>query len=415
MILNLLDNSKPLDLDNLVLIDGSEPYTRDAFPEDGLINFNFTDYTVLYSEVRTYFQYDELLGKTLEEISTLRNVIFENRVLAFTEDGYTVKGSDLFDYVFGSAGDDVLYDKGPDRFRGGAGNDTYYVTDANTDVSEGLIIIPGPNDPDGPFVNFDRDAGGIDLVISSVAYTLPDYIENLTLVGSVLGTGNKLDNVITGDGVSNNLRGEAGNDRLIGGGGNDTVDGGSGVDTFVLSGSRADYVFTRQPGTSVAEAAVSVAHTTTGLSDGVDQLRSIEVIEFAGGNLAPAGSIQGTGANNLFNGTAGADSFFFDTALGIPAGADVIRGFGVGDRIITTSLISDPNGDGRVRADSSDRFVLPTFEGETDAGPTSSLKIFSNTGVFSHLQLVDEHVEQGVTFYSYATLNDLQSSSGLLF
>jgi Ca2+-binding RTX toxin-like protein len=86
---------------------------------------------------------------------------------------------------------------------------------------------------------------GTDLVKSSVTFTLPDNVENLTLTGTaaINGTGNALDNVLTGNGAPNVLKGMAGNDRLVGGAaadtliggiGNDTLQGGLGNDTYLF-------------------------------------------------------------------------------------------------------------------------------------------------------------------------------------
>lgn len=409
MILTLLDDSVEWNLDTLVLIDGNPPYTEDAFPEDGLISFEFTQFTALYSEVRTYFQFDELFGKTLDEIGTLRNVIFENRVIATSGTGFTIRGSDLLDTVFASNGDDILYDNGADTFRGGGGDDTYYVSNIGTDISEGLIIVPPPGNPDGPFVNFDLDAGGVDQVFSTVSFRLPDYVENLTLTGASFGAGNGLANIITGDDLDNELLGEGGDDRLIGAGGDDRVDGGAGFDTLVLSGSRSDYGFAR-----AADGSVAVTDERGGSPDGSDVILGIERIEFSGGDLQPVGAIAATGASDVLIGTAQADIFFFDTALGIHEGKDAIRGFGIGDRIVTTSPFADPNGDGRISANSSDRFALPSSV--DDDGPAAgSLRVFSETGVFSHLRLEKTQVEDGVTFYVYATLNDSTASPDLVF
>jgi Ca2+-binding RTX toxin-like protein len=57
-------------------------------------------------------------------------------------------------------------------------------------------------------------------VLSAVSYTLPQYVEHLTLTGSLdsVGAGNELDNVITGNDADNSLWGLAGNDRLVGNG-----------------------------------------------------------------------------------------------------------------------------------------------------------------------------------------------------
>jgi Ca2+-binding RTX toxin-like protein len=65
---------------------------------------------------------------------------------------------------------------------------------------------------------------GSDTILSSVSYTLPTNVENLTLTGFVgtSGTGNDLANRITGNVARNVLKGGLGIDTLIGGAGDDT-------------------------------------------------------------------------------------------------------------------------------------------------------------------------------------------------
>ena len=86
---------------------------------------------------------------------------------------------------------------------GGAGDDTYVVGTGDT-------VVEAAN-------------AGIDLVQSSVSWTLGANIENLTLIGTeaIDGTGNSLNNILTGNSAAN---------VLTGGAGNDTLDGGAGAD-----------------------------------------------------------------------------------------------------------------------------------------------------------------------------------------
>jgi Ca2+-binding RTX toxin-like protein len=120
------------------------------------------------------------------------------------------------DYLDGGAGNDYLEGgAGADTLVGGAGNDTYFLIDND-------VIIEAAD-------------GGIDVVLSSINYTLGANLENLTLSGNTTGTGNSADNRIIAGAGKNTLFGGDGNDYLQGGDGNDVMNGGAGVDTFVLN------------------------------------------------------------------------------------------------------------------------------------------------------------------------------------
>jgi Ca2+-binding RTX toxin-like protein len=152
----------------------------------------------------------------------------------------TINGLASNDEIDGGAGDDTLngndgndrLDGGPgaDRLTGGGlGGDTYIVDN----VGDVVVELP------------DNSNNAIDLVESSITYTLPAEVESLTLTGSagVNGTGNNLQNNIRGNFSNNILSGSSGNDVLDGAGGNDALLGESGNDILIGGSGSDQFVF----------------------------------------------------------------------------------------------------------------------------------------------------------------------------
>lgn len=130
----------------------------------------------------------------------LKNIIFGN------------SGNNILD---GNGGNDELYGgAGADLMRGGQGSDIYDVDNVGDVVVEGI------------------DDSSIDGIWSSVSYTLPAFVENLTLWdgGNTDGVGNTEPNRINAGNGNNRLSGGLGNDVLLGGPGNDILRGGEGND-----------------------------------------------------------------------------------------------------------------------------------------------------------------------------------------
>jgi hypothetical protein len=130
-------------------------------------------------------------------------------------------------------------------------------------------------------------------------------------------------------------------------------------------------------------------------------------------NHVPTGAILATAANDTLNGTAAKDVFFFDTVNGTASGYDTIKGFGAGDRIVTTSKLADPNNDGKISFNSSDKLVLAGADATDSVG---TLKMFYSSGkAVSNLDLADTVIDHGQTYYVYSSHADTTSGAGLHF
>jgi Ca2+-binding RTX toxin-like protein len=128
-----------------------------------------------------------------------------------------IYGHEGNDRLFGTAVGDLLDGgTGADRMYGWRGNDTYVVDNPDDYVEEAEFHYP-TGDPS-------------DTVYASISYTLPEFVENLSLMtngGVINGTGNELENVIHGNQFANTLQGLDGNDLIVGHDGNDTLRGGN--------------------------------------------------------------------------------------------------------------------------------------------------------------------------------------------
>jgi Ca2+-binding RTX toxin-like protein len=130
--------------------------------------------------------------------------------------------------LIGNAGNNILDGAaGADQMVGGGGNDSYVVDNV------GDLVIENAGE-------------GTDIVRSSITHTLGSNVENLTLtgIGSINGTGNAFDNVITGNDSANTLMGGGGNDVLNGGGGDDILIGGDLGDVLTGGAGNDRFVFT---------------------------------------------------------------------------------------------------------------------------------------------------------------------------
>jgi VCBS repeat-containing protein len=297
---------------------------------------------------------------------------------------YTLRGGDGDDTLKGNNQDDVLDGEvGADTMIGYGGNDTYTVDDAGDDVQE-------------------SSGQGNDSVTSSITYTLPSQVENLTLTGSASdGTGNNRDNTIIGTSNANRLFGKSGSDILVGGDGNDTLDGGSGVDTMT-GGKGSDTYQVDNTGDVVIEEP----------NEGTDSITS-SVTFTLGANvehLTLTGSAEdgfGNDRNNTITGTSSANT------LEGREGNDILYGGGGGDTLHghkgSDELYGEGGSDTLFGGDGSDTLDGGTGADTMEGGKGNDTYQVDNTGdtVTENSSEGTDSVTSSVTFTLGANVEHL--------
>lgn len=94
---------------------------------------------------------------------------------------------------------------------------------------------------------------------------------------------------------------------------------------------------------------------------------------YADATVRPTGAIEGTIDDNVLTGDAAgtrAQTFFYDTRLGLDLGDDRINNFGANDRIVTTTRIFDSNNDGIIEFAANDILDLPGKTGGVSSDPS---------------------------------------------
>ncbi len=180
--------------------------------------------------------------------------------------------------LVGNSGNNIVNGgTGADSTMGGAGDDTYVVD--NT----GDTVIENANE-------------GIDMVQSSLTYTLGANVEHLTLTGTtaINATGNTMNNVLTGNSAVNVLNGGTGADTMVGGGGNDT---------YVVD--NVGDVVTEAAGAGIDTVQSSITYV---LGNEVENLTLTGSAAINGTGNALNNTLTGNTGNNTLNGGAGADA-----------------------------------------------------------------------------------------------------------
>jgi len=248
----------------------------------------------------------------------------------------------------GLAGNDILDGKaGADTLIGGAGNDTYYVDDAADTIGE-------------------LADEGIDVVRSSVSFTLAAHVEDLVLTGADAtdGTGNESANILTGNAAANTLVGLGGNDILDGKGGADTLIGGTGDDLYVADNVDDTVVEAADEGIDTIQTALSwtlgghVENLTLTGGAAVDGVGNAADNVLTGNNAANVltgldgnDTLDGKGGADTMIGGAGDDSYYVDRAADVVIenpgeGNDTVYSkvsYTLGDNVENLTLIGPGN------------------------------------------------------------------------
>lgn len=239
----------------------------------------------------------ENAGEGTDTIISSMDYVLQTNVENLTLSGAAIKGTGNAsnNIIIGNSANNILDGTaGSDTMQGGAGNDIYIVDNTRDAVLE-------------------NNNEGVDLIQSSVTYTLSANVENLTLTGTnaINGTGNGLGNILIGNSAANILNGGLGVDQMIGGLGNDT------------------YVIDNNDDTIIENA-----------GEGTDTIQS-SIDWFLGNNLenltlTGTSNINGTGnaLNNIITGNIA------DNVIDGGLGADSLRG-GMGNDIYWIDNIAD--------------------------------------------------------------------------
>ncbi|HEY8382759.1 MAG TPA: M10 family metallopeptidase C-terminal domain-containing protein [Microvirga sp.] len=163
----------------------------------------------------------------------------------------------------------------------GGGSDTYDFSAYGTALA--VDLRPGAWSVTDPLQRARLNAGGTERAAGTVANALLPEGDERSLIENAIGGGAA--DSLTGNDAANRLVGGAGGDQLQGLGGADTLDGGDGSDAALYAGAAADYSWVVLP-----DGSVRVTDGRGGSPEGIDLLRSVEVLVFSDKAVSLAGA-----------------------------------------------------------------------------------------------------------------------------
>jgi len=255
------------------------------------------------------------------DVSFTLGANLEDLTLAGKGNTSATGNDELSNFLQGNGGNNTLDGgAGADRLAGGLGNDVYYV-DNHADV-----VMEQAN-------------GGMDTVMTTVAFDLPDNVENLTLLGDqrMFGGGNSLNNKIIGNSATNFIDGRAGAD---------TMQGMGGDDVYFVDNSHDQVIEAANQGTDWVQSSISytlpanveMLILTSDNTAGHGNNASNELLTYGANTTLDGGggndTVWGVGYNSLLKGGDGHD-WLIDTGSGATtldggSGQDLMIG-GIGD------------------------------------------------------------------------------------
>jgi Ca2+-binding RTX toxin-like protein len=278
----------------MAIIDGDHNPTKNDIlngtPENDIIH-GLTGADLIQGNGGTH---DELFGDDGDDFIDTSNG--GNHLLDGGSGNDQLFGSDGLDTLIGGIGDDFM--------QGGGGNDSY-----NVDSSADTI--------------FEVANGGSDTVLSSISFTLPNTLENLTLLGTanLSGLGNSGNNIILGNDGNNLLGDDNFNDGTDSG--DDFIDGGGGFDTLVAKAD-ANFILTNTTLEVIGNSKTTFGNIETVTIAGGSGVNALDASQFTLGKVSLFGgdgddTLRGGSGNDfLFSGsdndhlTGGAGSDTFD-------------------------------------------------------------------------------------------------------